>query len=89
MFIVMQDELNEAVRTWITHQIRPWPAHGRLAGCPNLIFSMPQLYTAEDKLQPVLEQEKAVCKEECTPKGQHPCDETVLELCILLMDENG
>lgn len=86
----MQDELDEVVRTWNTHQIRPRPAHGMHGGRPILMFSMPQLYGAgEDKLQPVLPEEVAVCKEECTPKGQYPCDETVFELCILLMDENG
>lgn len=84
----MQDELDEVVRTWNTHQIRPRPAHGTRGGRPVLMFSMPQLYGGEDKLQPVLEEEIVVCKEECTPKGQYPCDETVFELCTLLMDEN-
>lgn len=54
------------------------------------MFSMPQLCgAAEDKLQSVLPEEVAVCKEECTPKGQYPCDETGFELCILLIGENG
>ncbi|KAI9517830.1 hypothetical protein NQZ68_000999 [Dissostichus eleginoides] len=40
-----------------------------------------QLYgAAEDRLQCILPEEVAVCKEECTPKGQYPCDETVFEL---------
>lgn len=51
------------------------------------MFSRPQLYAAEDKLQPVLEEEMAVCRS-ASPKGQYPCDETVFALCILLMDEN-
>ncbi|KAA0716025.1 hypothetical protein E1301_Tti012891 [Triplophysa tibetana] len=29
------------------------------------------------------------CKEECTPKGQNPCDQTVLQLCVIPMEENG
>ena len=48
----------------------------------------PKLHAAEDKLQSVLPEEVAVCKEECTPKGQYPCDETVFELCFHLMAEN-
>ncbi|XP_035996634.1 uncharacterized protein LOC118564068 [Fundulus heteroclitus] len=86
---LIQDELDKAVRTWNSHLIRTRPAHGTPGGRPILMFSMPQLYAAEDKLQPVLEEDMAVCREECTPKGQYPCDETVFELCILLMDENG
>lgn len=76
------------VRTWnTTNQIRPRPlAMGRVE---DALFTMPQLYGAEDKLQPVLEEELDVCKEECTPKGQYPCNETVFELCTLITDENG
>ncbi|KAF3847207.1 hypothetical protein F7725_020235 [Dissostichus mawsoni] len=85
---LLQEELDEVVRTWNT-QIRsrpPWVAGGR----PILMFSMPQLYgAAEDRLQCILPEEVAVCKEECTPKGQYPCDETVFELCVLLMGVNG
>lgn len=29
-----------------------------------------------------------LCAEECIPKGPHPCDSTVFELCNLLMQEN-
>ncbi|KAL7373453.1 hypothetical protein ABVT39_007148 [Epinephelus coioides] len=87
---LIQEELDEVVRTRNTHQIRSRPAHGLRGGSPILLFSMPQLYgAAEDKLQSVLPEEVAVCKEECTPKGQYPCDETVFELCILLIGENG
>ncbi|KAI9514968.1 hypothetical protein NQZ68_028920 [Dissostichus eleginoides] len=46
----------------------------------NLLYG-----AAEDRLQCILPEEVAVCKEECTPKGQYPCDETVFELCVLLM----
>ncbi|KAI9522092.1 hypothetical protein NQZ68_039741 [Dissostichus eleginoides] len=43
-----------------------------------------QLYgAAEDRLQCILPEEVAVCKEECTPKGQYPCDETVFELYFI------
>lgn len=88
MVIYLQDELDEVVRTWNIHQLRSRPAHGVQSGRPILMYSMPQLYAAEDKLQDVLPEEVAVCKEECTPKGQYPCDETVFELCFLLMAEN-
>lgn len=88
MVIYLQDELDEVVRIWNTHQIRSRPAHGVQRGRPILMYSMPQLYAAEDKLQGVLPEEVAVCKEECTSKGQFPCDETLFELCILLMAEN-
>ena len=85
--IYLQDELDEVVRIWNTHT-RSRPAHCVQRGRPILMYSMPQLYASEDKLQCVLPEEVAVCKEECIPKGQFPCDETLFELCILLMAEN-
>lgn len=33
--------------------------------------------------------ESALCKEECTPKSQYPWDDTVFDLCCLLMQEKG
>lgn len=45
------------------------------------MLTMPQIHGAgEDGLDP---DEVAVCKEECTPRGQNPWDETVFELCVL------
>lgn len=89
MVIYLQDELDKVVRVCNTHQISSRPAQGVQTGRPILMYTMPQLYAAEDKLQCALSEDVAACKEECTPKGQYPCDETVFELCILLMAENG
>ena len=89
IFIVM-DELDEVIRTWNTHQIRPRQDQGMHGGRSILMFCIPQIYeAAEDKLRPFLPEEVAVCKEECTPKGHYPCDETVFELYVLFLDENG
>ncbi|XP_034530357.1 uncharacterized protein LOC117805873 [Notolabrus celidotus] len=86
---LVQEELNEVVRTWNTHKIRPRPGQDVHGGRPVLMYTVPQAYSAEDKLKTVELEEVAVCKEECTPKSQFPCDETVFELCLLLMQENG
>ncbi|XP_065136100.1 uncharacterized protein [Paramisgurnus dabryanus] len=87
---LIQDELDEVVRTWNTHQIRPRPGQGMHGLRPALMFSMPEIYGAgEDKLKCVDPEEVAVCKEESTPKGPYPCDKTVFELCTLLMEEKG
>ncbi|KAF3859970.1 hypothetical protein F7725_000225, partial [Dissostichus mawsoni] len=47
------------------------------------------LRSSRGQTQCILPEEVAVCKEECTPKGQYPCDETVFKLCVLLMGVNG
>ncbi|XP_049334426.1 uncharacterized protein LOC125801673 [Astyanax mexicanus] len=87
---LIQEELDEVVRTWNSHLIRPRRGQGTHRGRPILMFCMPQIYSSgEDKIKSVLPEEVAVCKEECTPKDQYPCDETIFELCALLIDENG
>ncbi|MEQ2264158.1 hypothetical protein XENORESO_021053 [Xenotaenia resolanae] len=82
----MQDELDDVVHTWNSHKIRP--SGGASSGRPVVMYSFPELHRAEDRLKPVFMDEITVCMEECTPKGQYPCDETVFELCCLLMVEN-
>ncbi|KAF3859846.1 hypothetical protein F7725_000101, partial [Dissostichus mawsoni] len=53
------------------------------------MYSFPELHSAEDRLKPIAVEEVNLCTQECTPKGQFPCDKTVFELCCLLMAENG
>lgn len=50
---------------------------------------MPDMYGAEDNLKTIGMDELALCREECAPKSQYPCDETVFVLCCLLMQEKG
>lgn len=53
------------------------------------MYTVPQVYGAEDKLKTVDLEEVAECKDKCTPKSQFHCDETVFKLCLLLMQETG
>ena len=48
-----------------------------------------RLYGAEDYLHRVPQNTIDVCMEQCTLKKNLPCDETVYDLCNLLMDECG
>lgn len=85
----MQDELDEVVNTWNSHKIRPRSSGDMASGRPVVMYSFPELHSADDKLKTVSMEEINLCMEECTPKGQFPSDETVFELCCLLMEENG
>lgn len=89
VLLFLQDELDEVVRTWNSHTIRPSSSGLTVSGRPIVMHSFPELHSAEDRLKPVSMLEVAVCEEECTPKGQFPCDETIFELCCLVMEENG
>ncbi|KAI4795193.1 hypothetical protein KUCAC02_023994 [Chaenocephalus aceratus] len=84
-----KDELDEVVNIWNSHKIRPRSTDDTASGRPVIMYSFPELHSAEDRLKPIAMEEVNLCLEECTPKGQFPCDETVFELCCLLMAENG
>ncbi len=76
---VMQNELDEVVRTWKTHRIKPRPGQGFPTVHPVLMFSLPEMYcSTEDKLKPVLPEEIAAPQMGSTP---------VFELCVLLMED--
>ncbi|KAL4009634.1 hypothetical protein ACER0C_003486 [Sarotherodon galilaeus] len=83
---LIQDELDEVVNTWNSHKIRP--SGSAASGRPVIMYSFPELHSAEDRLKPISMEDITLCMEECSPKGQYPCDETVFELCCLLMVEN-
>lgn len=75
--------------TWNSHKIRPSSSNDVSSGRPVVMYSFPELHGVQDRLKSVDMEEVTACTEECTPKGQFPCDETVFELCCLLMEEKG
>ncbi|KAK0153303.1 hypothetical protein N1851_005037 [Merluccius polli] len=86
---LVQAELDEVVQTWNSHKLTAKAGQGVTGGRPILMYTIPQIYGGEDHLKTIDMEELALCKEDCTPKRQYPCDETVFELCCLLMQENG
>ena len=52
-----------------------------------MMYMQPELFGAEGRLCPVSDMEVRHCEEETIPKG-YPCDETVYELCNIVMEEN-
>lgn len=62
-----------------------------------MMYTLPDMYGAEDNLKTIHSiqdnsidmEELALCKDESTPKSQYPCDDTVFDLCCLLMQEKG
>lgn len=76
------------MNTWNSHKIRSRFTSDTASGRPVIMYSFPAIHSADDQLKSAEMEEVTVCVEECTPKAQFPCDETVFELCCLLMEEN-
>ncbi|KAK1143785.1 hypothetical protein AOXY_G36641 [Acipenser oxyrinchus oxyrinchus] len=84
---LVQAELDATVNLWNSHRIRPSKNHNVPSGRPVVMYTCKELYGAQDYLCSVTDDEVNACLEECTPKGPFTCDETVFELCSLLMEE--
>jgi hypothetical protein len=73
---------------WNTHIIQSKPGVTETGKRPILMYSLPQLYSAEDHLCLVDEEKITICAEETVQKTSTCADETLLELCSLLMKDN-
>ncbi|KAF3853851.1 hypothetical protein F7725_014539, partial [Dissostichus mawsoni] len=47
------DELDEVVNTWNSHKIRPRSTDDTASGRPVIMYSFPELHSAEDRLKPM------------------------------------
>ena len=54
-----------------------------------MMFTSPELYDTRDYICPVDSAELRLCLDECVEKPVIPCDETVFELCCIIMEENN
>ncbi|XP_073449710.1 uncharacterized protein [Aquarana catesbeiana] len=86
---IIQAELDEVVYIWNSHNMRKCKRQDSSGGRPILLYLYPETRGTVNRIMPVDADEVAICKEECLPKGRYSCDETVFELCCLIMEENS
>lgn len=73
---------------WNTHTISGGKGmHG--GNRPIMLYTLPELYNKQRCLCYANEAEVDACSEETTPKADFSCDETVRDLCLLIMEEDG
>lgn len=53
------------------------------------MFNLPHLWNSESYLFDVQEEDISVCKDECLFVSKLICNETVFELCHILIEENN
>lgn len=79
------------VEIWNTHTISG--GKGMYAGNrPIMLYTLPELCNKQRCLcyaNEANEAEVDACFEETTPKADFSCDETVRDLCLLIMEEDG
>lgn len=84
----LQEDLNEIRHVWNAHRIRPSTNANVPAGIPNIMYTAPHLWGADDLLVPFSE-DLPTCKESCKFLTSVPCDEDMFDLCTIIMEESG
>ncbi|KAF3854207.1 hypothetical protein F7725_022262, partial [Dissostichus mawsoni] len=82
------EDLNEIRHVWNAHRIRPSTNANVPAGIPNIMYTAPHLWGADDLLVPFSD-DLPTCKESCKFLTSVPCDEDVFDLCTIIMEESG
>lgn len=83
-----QRELEEVAQLWNCHRIRPSRNAVSPSGRPLVMYNIPQLFGSTNHLKAVNPQQVELCRQECLPRGPLPCDQTVFDICCLIMSEN-
>ncbi|VDI55423.1 Hypothetical predicted protein [Mytilus galloprovincialis] len=72
---------------WTSHTIRPSKHQNCPSGRPMVMYRIPDMYDSRSYLNPVLPNQIAVCREECTFRDEKPCDAKFFELCMIYLEE--
>ncbi|CAG9763650.1 unnamed protein product [Ceutorhynchus assimilis] len=83
-----RNELDQVALEWNTHKIRGTKNSRTPVGRPIMMFQIPSLYDAEDKLVAVPQEILNCLNEECLFYGTN-CDKDVSDLCKELILEYG
>ena len=73
---------------WNSHRIQHRTGISDVTGRPHALYSAPEMYGAIDQLCAVRGRKVQACLEEVTDLSDSKCDETIQELCEILMEEN-
>ncbi|XP_060912008.1 uncharacterized protein LOC132988566 [Labrus mixtus] len=88
-FMNIIQELNEIRNVWNTHRIRPSRNPTVPSGIPNIMFSAPHLWVADDHIVHFNAIDLATAKQTCKFLTTIPCDEDIFDVCTITMEESG
>ena len=87
--LTLQADLDNTMTTWNTHRIRPTKNQNCPHGRPMVMYMLPASYGTRRYLFEVEQVKIDVCKTECIFREERFCDEDILELCLIYMEENN
>ena len=78
--------MDDIVHLWNSHRIRQSRSSVAPSGKPLMMYNLPHLYGTTNQLcaidERTVQEVQVLCSYKCIP-----CDETVFELCNILMEE--
>lgn len=87
MYCIKQDSIDNTLKVWNNHLIRPSKNPNVPSGRPSVMFMVPSLYRTQDFKKTVDEGDIPTCRQECRPRTSYPCERDVYDFCLLIMRE--
>lgn len=84
-----QRELDEFVKLWSAHRIRPSRFASGPFGRPSLMYDAPTAFGGSECLVSIPETDVNACFEACRFKKILPCDKDIYELAQMCIEEHG
>ena len=84
-----QDYIDGMVETWNCHLIRPSRNKRSPSGRPNVMYRLPSLYSSQDYMCPVPENEVELCENECIFREAIPCDPDAFQLLTMIVAQQN
>lgn len=75
------------MKTWNSHRIRKSKDDNQPSGKPVVLYFLPHLSRAEDRLVKVDSLYIDACEDQCSRKTDKSCDDIVHDLCTQIMTE--
>lgn len=85
----MKTDLDETAKVWDSHLIRRSRNTNVPTGRPNIMYSIPELYSTDNYLCEIDDEEIEICKEHATFRSGIHCDEDIYNMCIQIIAENS
>jgi len=77
------------MKEWNGYKIRSTKNAIAPSGRPTSMFYLPHLWNSESYLFDLQDENISLCKDECVFVSELVCDETIFQLCHILIEENN
>lgn len=85
----LQKDLDDVTKVWNSHKIARSRNMTYPSGRPIIMYNIPAVADKEEQLKHTELLDLEVCEEQCDAQDQYPCEESLFQLCVIEMADNG